>query len=250
MLTLQYLDAEPLVRGRIKIFSTSEKALGHLRDHVLTRPESYFWCLIVPRFRGLFDPENVNRLARGLSVEPLPTEAQILYDGYCGAITESFQDAILEGWYWAEKQPSGLTTWHTIGRNGVYVVMDERVVRTAHLRAFSRPPDRAGGRQGAKHPLPWAPGRRFETRRGQPGSIPEDTPLARYNLFLKSWDELVISVFGDACLHKRAVPGIGRMQFWRNCRPDYPTWARTRSGAETSAADAAASGEGSHDVDY
>ncbi len=139
MLTLRSLDATPLLSGPVRIFSSPTRALEHVRDHVLTRPESYYWCLIVPQFRELFNPDDVNRLARQLFAHPPPEQAQKLYDGYCDAISEAIQDAIRQGWYWAEQHPDGMTTWHAVGRMGVYVVLDDRVVRTAHIRALQCP---------------------------------------------------------------------------------------------------------------
>jgi hypothetical protein len=221
--------------------------LEHLRDHVLTRPESYYWHLIVPQFRGLFDPDDVNQLARQLFAQPQPEQAQKLYDGYCDAISEATRDAIGKGWYWAEQRPDKPMTWHAIGRMGVYVVLDRFVVRTAHIRAYSAPPDRSGEKHRSRHPLPRTSTHGRKDKRSQPTCTPEDTDPARYALFLKSWDELVRSAFGDACLHRRTVSGIGRMEYWRNHRPSYHEWAQAQDPAASEAGPAPSEGDQSHD---
>ncbi len=248
-LRLGYLDAAPLASGRVQILSNPVRALEHLRDHVLSRPESYAWCLIVPRFRELFNPDDVNRLARQLSAEPLPESAQELYDGYSEAIRKAVGDAIRLGWHWAERRPDGDLTWHAFGCTGLYVVGDERVVRTAYIRAQSagRPDRREKGR-GTRHPLPRSsPGDRRAKKVGFT-SVPADTPQNRYQLFKASWDDLVRSAFGDACLHRRVIPGAGRMADWRNRRMDYMVWAQCLDPAASSVANASPEGDQSHET--
>ncbi len=137
MLILSNLDVSPLLPRPLRIFSTQEKALEHVRDHVLTPPESYCWSLVVPDFRSLFDAEQtreVNHLARRLSSNPLPAEAQSLYDGYADAIRQAVRDAIANGWYWQELEPSGPPTWHGIGKSGILAVWDVNVIRTAFFK--------------------------------------------------------------------------------------------------------------------
>jgi hypothetical protein len=134
MLILSNLDVSPLLTRPLRIFSTQEKALQHVQNHVLTPPESYYWSLVVPAFRSLFDAEQtreVNHLARRLFENPLPPEAQPLYDGYADSIRQSVRDSIANGWYWQEMGMDGRPTWQGIGKSGIYVIWDQHVVRTA-----------------------------------------------------------------------------------------------------------------------
>ncbi len=249
MLTLGMFNAAPLASRPVQILSHPDKALKHLRDHVLTRPESYAWCLIVPRFRELFNPDDVNRLARQLFAEPLPESAQELYDGYSAAVKEAVGDAIRLGWHWAERRPDGDLTWHALGCTGLYVLGDDRVIRTAYFRAHSagRPDHREEGRRG-RHPLPRSLSRDRGAKKVGFASVPADTFQNRYKLFKDSWDDLVRSAFGDACLHQRVVPGAGRMHDWRNRKMDDKVWAQCLAPPASPMRSASPEGDQSHDA--
>ena len=226
MLILGNLDVNPLLSRPLRIFSTQEKALEHIRDHVLTPPESYCWSLVVPDFRSLFDAEQtreVNHLARQLFSNPLPAEAQSLYDGYADAIGQAVRDAIANGWYWQEMGMDGRPTWQGIGKSGILAVWDVNVVRTAYFKGYgarSRP-------VGKERPLP----RKGQSpRKATPfikdAGASEDTPAARFELFVNCWDS-VRSEYDRACLERRRIPGASPMDRWRNKRfrlQDFQEW--------------------------
>jgi hypothetical protein len=228
MLILSNLDLSPLLRWPLRIFSGPEKALKHLRDHVLTPPESYCWSLVVPAFRSVFDPDQsreVNRLARRLFSNPLPDEAQLLYDGYADAIRHAARDAIANGWFWQELEPGGSPTWHAIGKSGLYVIWDENVVRTAFFKMGGGNGSKSRGKEksGNQGPLP----RKRQTREKAIafglGLVLEDTPQARFLVFGTSW-HVVRLAYGRACLQQRRVPGTGQMDHWRNKQLTFKEW--------------------------
>ena len=226
MLILGNLDASPLLPRPLRIFSTQEKALEHVRDHVLTPPESSCWSLVVPAFRSLFDAEQtreVNQLARRLFSNLLPAETQPLYDGYADAIRQAVRDTVANGWYWQERGIDGRPIWQGIGKSGILVIWDENVVRTAYFKGY-------GARSkpvGKERPLP---------RKGQSshkskplikavGAL-EDTLAARFELFVNCWDS-VRWEYERACRQQRRVPGASPMDRWRNKRfglQDFQAW--------------------------
>jgi hypothetical protein len=223
MLILSNLDVSPLLPRPLRIFSTQEKALEHLRNHVLTPPESYCWSLVVPAFRSLFDAQQtreVNQLARRLLSSPLPQEAQPLYDGYADAIRGAIRDAVAKGWYWQEIEVSGPPTWHGVGKSGVYVVWDQNVVRTAFFKLDDGDSSNRRGKEGRRNqgPLP----RKRSTSNKLVG-IPEDTPLARFQIFEKSWDTVRLA-YGRACLQQRRIAESGQMDRWRNRTIPFQEW--------------------------
>ena len=228
MLILSNLDLSPLLRTPVRIFSRPDRALEHLRDHVLTPPESSCWTLVVPAFRNLFDPgqpRDANRLARRLFSTSLPAEAQLLYDGYAGAIRDAARDAVARGWYWQELGVEGTPTWHAVGKSGLYVIWDKYVVRTAFFMMERRKPtkSRERGEPENRGPLP---------RKRQPGGkkigvdlglVPEDTPVARFEIFEKCWDNVRLA-YGRACLQQRPIVGAGGMDHWRNRYVPFQEW--------------------------
>ena len=243
MLTLGTLNAAPRLQAGPDL-DRSGQGPGAFRDHVLTRPEFYAWCLIVPRFRELFNPDDVNRLACQLFAEPLPESAQELYDGYRAAIREAVGDAIRLGWHWAERRPDGDLTWHAVGCTGLYVLGDDRVVRTAYFRAHGAGrPDHRDRKGGGRHPLPRSSPPDRRAKKVGFTSVPPDTLQSRYRLFKDSWEDVVRSAFGDACLHQRVIPGAGRMHDWRNRKMDDKVWVQCLTPAASPTASPSPEGE-------
>ena len=64
--------------GKVTLFATPEKALKHLCDHVLTRPEAHYWSQLIPAFEEHLDPgddDALFRFARSLWSAHPPIEA-------------------------------------------------------------------------------------------------------------------------------------------------------------------------------
>jgi hypothetical protein len=175
----------------------------------------------------LFDAEQereVKDLKHRLSLNPLPQEAQPLYDGYADAIRQSVGEAIANGWYWQEMEMDGRPTWRGIGKSGTYVIWDTNVVRTAYFKDY-------GARSkpvGKERPLPR---KRQSPRKAKPFKEvggPEDTPASRFELFVNCWDS-VRSEYERACIQRRRIPGTSPMEHWRNKRfrfhgEDFQEW--------------------------
>lgn len=228
MLTLRYLDVPPLPPRPLRIFSNQEKALEHVKNHVLTEPESYAWSLVVPEFRSVFNAEDrreVNHLARQLGSDPLPQEAQRLYDGYADAIGEAVRDAIARGWFWQEQAVDGSMIWHGVGKSGLYAIWDVNVIRTGYfdLADVQGPKLRKNQERREQGPLPRRRPARERAKGHELAGIPEDTSIARFEIFEKCWHNVRLA-YGRACLQERRIVGIGRMDHWRNRSVLFQEW--------------------------
>ena len=113
-------------------------------------------------------------------LQPASPKAQSLYDGYADAIRQAVRDAIANGWYWQEFEPSGPPTWHGIGKSGILAVWDVNVIRTAFFKLDDGDSSKRRAKEGRRHqgPLP----RKGVTSNKLVG-VPEDTPLGDS----KSW---------------------------------------------------------------
>lgn len=144
--------------GTVSLFSTHNRVLSHLCDHLLTRPEANGWSQLLPCYHDHLDPDDddgLYRFARSLwSARPPLTVAQRLYDDYGTQIVRAMSDAIRHGWYWAEQEDEG-PSWRGLGLSGVFVIWTERTVRTAMLLGYTAPPVSEGeGQLRKKNPLP------------------------------------------------------------------------------------------------
>jgi hypothetical protein len=180
--------------GKITLFATPEKALRHLCDHVLTRPEAHYWARLIPAFHDWLpaaDDDALYRFARSLWSERPPTQAaQELYDGYTSVIVQAMSEAIRHGWFWAEEEAGG-PCWRGLGVSGAYVIWRRDTVRTAMLIGYTAPPApfRESGERKT-NPLPRQNAWRYRggRLRHDPAHFPPvaDDPLeARYHVFKK-----------------------------------------------------------------
>lgn len=195
-------------------FSSEQQAREHLCDHVLTRPESHDWSLILPGYATLVSPEDdaaLTVVAASLFSPAPAAEGVELLKGYIASIHQAIEDAVRLGWWWEE--PSGnYPAWHGLGLTGVYVVWDRRVIRTGHLRRSSQLALATPSPDRLKNPLPR---RRYDKRLP---AVPADADEERYLLFYENlW--LIQKVYENAC-DKNGVRDYGSKVFMT--RPPRP----------------------------
>ena len=96
----------------LRVFSTSDRALAHLRDHLLTAPESEAWELILEdaarrthepglayvELIGGVDLHERQAKSDAMFADPR-AHGQSLYDAYARIIREVIHEAITLGWY-------------------------------------------------------------------------------------------------------------------------------------------------------
>jgi hypothetical protein len=132
--------------GHMSVFADARGARAHLRDHVLTSPESGAWAL-------LFEAHGLDYEALVGGVELARREAcsraifgdvarcQGLYDVYAEQIAQAVSFAIREGWHGAARGQSAY-----MGVSGVVVFAPRGQIKSAYLPIFhmdeaDRPPD-------------------------------------------------------------------------------------------------------------
>ena len=191
MIEIMCTTITPVCPRPIRVFSTVDRALEHLCDHVLTRPESHFWFLFISGYGKVVPPEDDEALfhyARQLWTEPHDSYVQKLYDGYAGAIDRAIREATTCGLSWRERDESGGLRWRGLGGCGVYVIWDQGAVRSGMIVAFAaRSPRRPVTPEGRKlNPLP-----RFRYLSHRPSPLdwgdPIDVVECSYQLFRRGW---------------------------------------------------------------
>jgi hypothetical protein len=223
----------------LSIFATPCKALHHLCDHVLTRPEADYWAQLIPSYSTWIDAGNDDslfRFARSLWSESPPLEAaQSLYDGYARIVEETVHEALALGWYWEESGTEG-PTWRGLSLSGVYVIWQRHAVRTAMLLGYAAPPRPGDELHGprATDPLPrqnsWIyRGASIHHTQERFPPLSQDLPRQLYHLFKKGAVR-IRREYRAAC-HDRKVPrGGGRLGSLYDGVPDVEAWQRLCAG--------------------
>lgn len=181
--------------GPISLFSTHNRVLSHLCDHLLTRPEANGWSQLLPSYRDHLDPDDddgLYRFARSLwTPRPPLAAAQQLYDDYGTQIVRAVSEAIRHGWFWAEQEEEE-PTWRGLGTSGVFVIWTEHTIRTAMLLGYTAPPvEDPDGRLRKKNPLPRQHAWRYRGAQLRhddahyPPAFGDDAVHAQYHLFKK-----------------------------------------------------------------
>ncbi len=112
------------------MFADWPSAREHLRDHLLTAPESEAWAVVAPGYLLLLDPADGD--ARWRYWEQVETSggaaAQPLYDLYREAASADALDARLVRWV----RVQGRVTV-AVGTSGILMLVEDGIVRTAFL---------------------------------------------------------------------------------------------------------------------
>jgi hypothetical protein len=233
MLQLREVEVSAWPFGPIQLFATAGKALGHLCDHVLTRPESHYWSTLIPAFEDHLDPssdDGLYRFARSLfSRRARWDAAQALYDGYGAVIVRSMNEAIRQGWYWAEQEEEG-PVWRGLGMTGTYVIWREKMVHTAMLLGYTAPPaDTEPHRR--TNPLPRQRSWRYRDlrirrdREHYPVLEQSDTQHLQYHVFKKGAVR-VRREYKDSLLKGKVTEGGAFLGSLLDGVPDFDTWQR------------------------
>jgi len=229
--------------NKVTLFASPNKALRHLCDHVLTRPEANFWAQLIPTFAEHLDPADDNELyhfARSLwSNHPPIDAAQSLYDGYAEVIVQAMGDAIRQGWFWAEEEPEG-PCWRGMGTSGTYVIWRQQTVRSGMLLGYTAPPVEDEPYQHRKtNPLPRQHAWKYRGAilRHQDADYPPvaNDPLeARYHVFKKGAVRLRRE-YKRARQAQKVTGGGGHLGSLQAGVPDFPTWQRLQAWSVPSA---------------
>lgn len=192
-------------------FHDETHAAEHLCDHVLTRPEAHDWSLLLPGYRDHLDPaddEALHAAALSLFTGPARPAARSLLCAYVAAALGATADALRLGWWWEERD-RGDRCFVGVGLNGVLVVWDASVVRTAYVPRSSTLPPTNPRQPRAVNPLP----RRDHSRRvAAPAPI---TPRTGYEIFQAI--HYCASQLYAAAYHNRRVSAAGGRAFVTRC---------------------------------
>jgi hypothetical protein len=241
MLHLKHADVPRWPFGRLALFASSEAALRHLCDHVLTRPEAHYWSQLIPAFEDHLDPgddDALYRFARSLwSAHPPIEAAQVLYEGYGEAIVQAISEAIGNEWYWVEQDEEGVC-YRGMGTSGVYVIWREHAVRTAMVLGYAAPPEPSRKFRKA-NPLPRQHAWRYRgaiLRQDEAHYPPVQAAReeAAYHAFKRS-ARRVRKEFKNAWDSHKVTEGGGRLGSLHDGVPDFATWRLLRARLASSA---------------
>jgi len=141
MIKLKTLSLAGSADLTFQIFASPEEALAHLCDHVLTRPESHYWSVLIHRYRSIVDPTSdpeLDRIADLFWEDAKQSEAQEIYDGYAREIGLAIISSSSQRWYWTIKEGQKVKR-HCVGVNGVLAICSEGVVVSAMLERYAAP---------------------------------------------------------------------------------------------------------------
>lgn len=116
-------------RTSVQFFADWQAAVRHVRDHLLTHPESRAWAVVVPEFAEIVDPQDADARwhCAQRAADSCGASAQPLYDLYREAVKSDLEDANRLEW-----TARGRNASVGVGTSGVLVVSDD-VIRTAFL---------------------------------------------------------------------------------------------------------------------
>ena len=133
---LQLAELEhPATGEAVRVFAGWEGAFQHLRDHVLSAPESEAWRLLWPELEKVVDFEDDLARQRFLEAGAAGDVATVqpLYDQYAAAIRAEAGDASQLGWYTLREH-----TTACFGTSGVAIILQPHV-RTAMVPGLGTP---------------------------------------------------------------------------------------------------------------
>jgi hypothetical protein len=239
MFHLKEIDVPQWPFGKVALFATPEKALKHLCDHVLTRPEAHYWAQLIPAFNDWLaasDADSLYRFARALwSARPPARAAQELYDGYASVIVQAMSEAIQQGWFWAENEADG-PSWRGLGTSGTYVIWRQHAIRTAMLIGYTAPPGPTEKSAERKtNPLPRQNAWKYRGAhlRHEDAHFPPvgGDPLAvRYHVFKKGAVR-VRREYKHAWQSGKVASGGAFLGSLQNGVPDFATWQKLHARA-------------------
>lgn len=168
-------DVRP--KGRpIQFFATTEAAIAHICNHLLTAPECKAWAFLLDDQEDLVnasDPDERYRLAKA-AVRGDCERVRPLYDRYANAVSRACDDARKLGWRAQGRDEDKRI--EALGLTGVYVVCEPSHVVTAYLPGQSKVDERIfESTPTVANPLPregnlglpdWKAGRRVGVRKG------------------------------------------------------------------------------------
>jgi hypothetical protein len=223
--------------GKVTLFASPAKALRHLCDHVLTRPEANYWAQLIPCFVDYLDPDDDDSLyffARSLWSDHPPLDvAQVLYDGYATVIVQAMSDAIRQDWFWAEDESDG-RCWRGFGISGTYVVWRQQTIRSGMLLGYTAPPaEHEAPQQRRTNPLPRQHAWKYRGAiiRHVDADYPpmaSDALKARYHVFKKGAVR-VRREYKHACQARKVTEGGGYLGSLQLGVPDFDTWQRLQT---------------------
>lgn len=146
-------------------FFAEDHAREHCCDHVMTRPEAHDWALIMPQYCDWADPANDEVLkvqAASLWSENPNANATALLTAYRTLIRKALLTSVRLGWWWEERKGT-FSEWFGMDLNGIFVIWDRGVIRSAHLRRNGSMPTKETVDR-CRNPLPR---RRTECRIGK-----------------------------------------------------------------------------------
>jgi len=197
MIQLRKVSRQP---NDISIFANHEAALEHICDHVLTREESYFWVILIPRYRDIVNPTNdreLDILASAFWRDQEQDLLQELYEGYAKVIADELHFSYHDSWYW-EQDHYGKSRYFGIGLHGVYVIWSLPTVVSAMLLPYAAKKTKTSFscHDRLTTPRPRRPGSEFSNE------IRSDTEENRYEIFFAGCQS-VRREYMDACADKK-----------------------------------------------
>lgn len=210
------------------VFRTWPRAMAHVCDHLLTRPETWMWSLYLDCYRTyLADDQAETRFKLGCQVWQSPEKGQGLYEGYVKEIERSLTESTTLGWFYGRDfvppdNPSGRHVRYSgIGLSGAMVGWTPGHVNTCYFPAEGRS-DVANYDEHARkrNPLPREP----EQPQGLVRIPPDSLPM-RYRIFI---DEFKAVRFWYANAYRKEPRHVSPAQQWKALAnaPSEATWSK------------------------
>lgn len=226
----------------VRIFADAPSALTHIRDHLLTEPESTVWPLVQPRLWELGAWDQSGRCGRPspARLEVGDEATSILYDLYADAIEEAYHDATRLGWIARDGEVTV-----AMGTSGLLLVLRRHCICSAFLPGQGDPAATTLARVGRAETKRWIP-RKDTMRPGRGERVLHPRERARRRERHEQWNaeqKLFFDVFRIALqfvwtrqLTNRDFRSQTREDYalLKNCLPrrgacNYPVWQAWRA---------------------
>jgi hypothetical protein len=115
------------------LFSCHLHALRHINKHMLRKEEGALWVLMCPEVResiNLMQNRTVNHRAQDALI-PIAI-LQVLYNAYAGSVEKAINEAVRYNCFTGDS-----TSSYYLGLNGLLVIIDRGIVKTAYFPSFN-----------------------------------------------------------------------------------------------------------------
>jgi hypothetical protein len=194
------VDANPLCRRPLGLFSNPYEAWDHLVRHVLEAREAWNWGVLIPALKAALDTgrrADLHGQARNARAEEVPADLAAIWPAFLELVAAAVEQGIKLEWYWEEEKSPEEGPYRAFASNGILAYLDDEVLRTGFLPF--------------KGELP-------------PGGSEQDR---RYKLFCRCWERVQFK-YQRAVQQRRIVQAPAALKALMCKVPDQAAWQRLR----------------------